>query len=312
MANFTASRPGADNNGVDPKALFLTIFGGEVLTAFRRKTVFRGRFMERNIQSGKTAQFPATWKAAASYHTPGTQLTGQVILSSQRTIGVDDLLTAPVFIPNIDEAMSHFEFRKEYSFQCGEALAQVFDQNVARNVILAARASATLTGGNGGTAIVSATAATNMTNLVSAILDGLQALDEKDVPESERAIFVRPAQYWNLIDSNHAVMDRDFGGAGSVGEGKIPMIGGVPLYKSNNIPSTDQSADATIPTAYRGNYSTTIAAVAHKGAVGTVKLMDLSVQSDYLIEYQGTLIVARYSVGHGILRPECAVEIKSA
>ena len=45
-------------------------------------------------------------------------------------------------------------------------------------------------------------------------------------------------------------------------------------------------------------------------AIGTVKLLDLSVQSEYQIERQGTLMVARYAMGHGVLRPECAVAVK--
>jgi hypothetical protein len=44
-------------------------------------------------------------------------------------------------------------------------------------------------------------------------------------------------------------------------------------------------------------------------AVGTVKLMDLAMEAEYQTRFQGTLMVARYAVGHGILRPECAVEI---
>ncbi len=52
-----------------------------------------------------------------------------------------------------------------------------------------------------------------------------------------------------------------------------------------------------------------------KQALGTVKLMDLAVErtsGDFEIMYQGTLMAAKYAMGHGILRPECAVEIKTA
>ena len=45
----------------------------------------------------------------------------------------------------------------------------------------------------------------------------------------------------------------------------------------------------------------------HKDAVATVKLMDLSVESEYQIERQGTLIVSRYAMGHNVLRPAMAV-----
>jgi hypothetical protein len=50
----------------------------------------------------------------------------------------------------------------------------------------------------------------------------------------------------------------------------------------------------------------------HKGAVGTVKLMDLSAEAAYDIRRQGHLMVAKYAVGHGVLRPESAVELASA
>lgn len=46
-------------------------------------------------------------------------------------------------------------------------------------------------------------------------------------------------------------------------------------------------------------------------AVGTVKLLDLAQEMAYDIRRQGTLIVSKYAVGHGILRPECAVELKT-
>jgi hypothetical protein len=52
--------------------------------------------------------------------------------------------------------------------------------------------------------------------------------------------------------------------------------------------------------------------VFQKTAVGTVKLMDLAMESAYDIRRQGTLFVAKYAMGHGVLRPECSVELKKA
>jgi hypothetical protein len=39
--------------------------------------------------------------------------------------------------------------------------------------------------------------------------------------------------------------------------------------------------------------------------------MDLSTEMAYDIRRQGTLVVAKYAIGSGILRPECAVELKT-
>ena len=49
-----------------------------------------------------------------------------------------------------------------------------------------------------------------------------------------------------------------------------------------------------------------------KEAIGTVKLLDLATESEYQIERQGTLFVAKYAMGHGVLRPECAVAVVPA
>jgi len=49
----------------------------------------------------------------------------------------------------------------------------------------------------------------------------------------------------------------------------------------------------------------------HPQAMGTVKLLDLASEMEYDIRRQGTLMVSKMAVGHGILRPECLYEIKA-
>ena len=95
----------------------------------------------------------------------------------------------------------------------------------------------------------------------------------------------------------------------------LERVAGVQIVKSNNVPSTNVSAVSGENNTYHGDFSTTAAVVMQKQALGTVKLMDLAVEKtsgDFNIQYQGTLMAAKYAMGHGILRPECAVEIKTA
>ncbi len=54
------------------------------------------------------------------------------------------------------------------------------------------------------------------------------------------------------------------------------------------------------------------ALVINKDAVATVKLLDLSVETDYMVNRQGTLIVSKYAMGHNILRPAMAVALKAS
>lgn len=310
MASATPSRLGSDNLGADKQALFLKVFSGEVLSAFRERNVFMPRHRVRTISSGKSAQFPATWKASASYHTPGEEITGQSIEHSERVITIDDLLLSDAFIPNIDEAMNHYDVRSEYSFQLGAALAKEFDTNVAQVAVLAARASSTTTSGNGGTALTDADADTSASSLVATAFDAAQTLDEKDVPEEDRFLFVKPAQYYNLVQEDSVIdVDLQESRNGGRDSGRIYRVAGFEIVKSNNVPTTNvTTGDAD----YQGDFSTTVAVAMHRSAVGTTKLIDLATEMEYDMRRQGTLMIAKYAIGHGILRPESAIEIKTA
>jgi len=319
MANATPSRLGAANGAVanfaQKNALFLKVFAGEVLTAFDETNVMKDLHVSRTISSGKSAQFPVTGKANAAYHTVGTPLLGtQNISHNEIVVNIDDVLIADTFIANIDEAKNHYDVRAEYSRLLGMALAKQFDVRCLQLGVLAARGSATVTGGNGGTAITDADAATNGASLAASIFAAAQAMDEKDVPENDRVAIVKPAQYYNLVQTTD-VINRDFGGAGVYAEGTVLKVAGIQIVKSNNVPTTNVSAVSGENNTYHGDFSTTVALVMQKSAIGTVKLMDLAVErtsGDFEIMYQGTLMAAKYAMGHGILRPECAVEIKAS
>lgn len=64
MSDITPSRLGAINGTVtteaDRRALFLKVFSGEILKAFKEVNVALERSLVRTITSGKSAQFPAT------------------------------------------------------------------------------------------------------------------------------------------------------------------------------------------------------------------------------------------------------------
>ena len=255
----------------------------------------------------KSAQFPVSGKASASYHTPGNEITGGQLPHSERVITIDDLLVAPLWIYELDEAKNHYSVRAEYSFQAGDTLAQTLDKAVARVGYLAARSAATITGGNGGTKIVAGTAKTDAAVLVKALFDASQAMDEKDVPDSDRVAFLTPAQYNLLVHSSDKAIHRDYGGAGSLSKGIVTEVAGLEIVKTNNLPNGTNVL--TGPTAYQGDFTNSVSLVMHRSAVGTVKLMSLRSEMTWEAPYQGWLLIAKLAVGHGVLRPESAVEI---
>jgi hypothetical protein len=317
--NTTVSRLGQVDGAGDAKAIFLKQFAHEVLTAFKNTTATMDKHLIRTIQSGKSAQFPITGIAQATYHTPGTNIADagngllNTIKHAERVINIDELLIAATFIANLDEAMNHYDVRSIYSTELGTALALKMDGNVLRKFIGAARtSSAAYTGGPVGTVInAGATLATTSSVLAANIAKAARYLDEKNVPATDRFCFLRPEQY-SLLTQDTTVLDKQIGGSGSYADGVVQRIAGVALVKTNQIPSTNESATTGDNNTYHANYTDTVGVVAHRAAVGTVKLLDLGFESEYKIELQGTLMVAKYAMGHGVLRPECAVELSKA
>jgi len=323
VTNATASRLGLVNNsGTAYEALFLKVFSGEVLTAFSENNVFSDALHTvRTISSGKSAQFPVTGTASAAYHTPGNLLTGGAILHNEKVINIDDLLIAQTFVANIDELMNHYDVRAIYASELGKALAKTYDQNVAKCIANASRASTTLTGGSGGTVLTLAsgnTASANVTGdeLAAAIYDIAQAFDERDIPKTDRFVVLPPAEYYKLPESATRTISTDYnpGGNGSFASGNVQQIAGMPVIMSNNVPQTNVGSNpGGSNNTYSGDDSKTIGLVFHKSAVGTVKLLDMTTEisgNDYQVMYQGTLMVAKYALGHGTLRPEAAATIK--
>lgn len=316
MANATVSFLGKADNSGDDNALFLKVFSSEVLAAFQKTNKMLPMTMVRSIAQGKSAQFPVFGKAAAAeYHTPGNEIAGQVIKQNEKVITIDDLLISHSFISELDEAKVHFDYRGIYSSEMGEALARKIDQHLLQLVVLAARGSATVNGETGGSVITDSDAVTNAASLITSIFEAAEDLDDKNVPETDRFCVVNPNVYYNIVQ-NDKILNRDFGeGNGVYSEGNVLKVAGINIVKSNTATDafTNRASDSTTGqnNTYVGNFSTTAAVVFHKSAVGTVKLKDLKMESEYDIRRQGTLMVGKLAYGHGILRPESAVEIKT-
>jgi hypothetical protein len=340
-ASSPASRVGLINGGAvntDVNALFLKVFSGEILTTFEESNIMKGLHNVRTISSGKTAQFPATGIASATYHSAGeslleTESAGASkylsdIKKNEITIAIDDVLIASTFLANIDELKTHFDVRSIYAQELGKALAKRFDIAVMKTLVAGARQSATVSGGNGGIQVTGQDDTTG-TGLLNALFEVAEKLDENDIPADDRYAIVTPAQYYKLIsdpDTNIA-LNRDYGGEGSVAQGSVPMIAGIRIYKSNHLSDVKALADASAGTTddandgvnndvfgdngvgYDGNFTATKFLAGHKAGLGTVKLLDLATESEYQIERQGTLFVAKYAMGHGVIRPEACVEV---
>lgn len=295
----------------DQFALFLKQFAGEVLTQFDEQNKMLPLVTQRTITNGRSAQFPIIGTTTAEYHSPGTEIEGKAIKHNEVTLTVDMPLIAHAFIANIDEAMNHYEVRAPYARQLGNALANTLDRHLLQTAVKAARASARISTDSGGTVLTTAGMKTDMDKLVAGLFDAATKLDEKHVPEDGRVAVLPPATYYKLAQ-NTKVLNKDWGGAGSYSDGKVLRIAGIEIIKTSHVPSTVVAVSTVqggYGDKYAGDFSKTAGIVFTRDTVGALKLLDIQMEHEYSVRWQGTLMVAKYAMGHGVLNPATAVEL---
>ena len=314
---FIGATDGVTTTMADERSLYLKLFAGEVLTAFPEYTIFIDKHRVKQSMNGKTAQFPLIGRMpAAEYHTPGEEILGQEAPLAERTISIDRLLISHLFTDNLDEKLAHFEARGELSRNMAIRLSQTYDNHIGRNLILAANtttaiASDTSLSGSKITdaELASATAATKMAAWMEQLFYARELMDDKWVNDGTLWCAIKPATYHFLIQqamaSGYSLMDTRIGGNGSISQGKITDVAGCNLISFTGLPTANYAAEDFHAVDCRN----TVGLIWTMGAVGTVKAFDIGVETEYQVSRQGTLVVAKYAMGHGVLQPECAIQL---
>tara|TARA_Y100001938_G_scaffold79636_1_gene110023 strand:- start:762 stop:1880 length:1119 start_codon:yes stop_codon:yes gene_type:complete len=162
--------------------------------------------------------------------------------------------------------------------------------------------------------------------IYAGIFKAANLMDSKNVSRDNRFCILSPDDYYLLLTENRDAISRDYNpeGNGSFSGGEIVSIAGIRILKSTHVPSGDESSsqdsvlgDNAINNdvfvadgGYSGvNFTGTRGIVFQSEAIGTVKLMDLAMESEYFMERMGTLLLAKYAMGHGVLRPEACYEL---
>lgn len=317
--NFDLIRGGQNLQAGDERALFLKKYGGEVFASFEEANVFLTRHMVRTISGGKSAQFPSVGGKEAIYHVPGTMTTGQPGNLTETLLTIDDFVESSSAIAEIDLAMTHFDYRTQFSKEDGKAISRLFDRNVARCGVQAALTTVSRFDGTGdiyeaktvGKIHDVANSNTSVAALKAAMIACATEYDEKDIDESERYFYLKPAQY-HLLASDNETISSDYGAAGVIQKLRVPELHTFKLVKTNNLPTTNVTG--TYNNKYNVDARNVVALAMKPWSVGTLKVRDLSVGmtgNDYKVTHNATLVVSRMLTGHGVLRPEGAQVIRT-
>lgn len=324
MSEYTdaASRPGQRAGTGDDRALFLTKFGGLVITSYDEAMDYMDLRWVKQIEEGKSDTFPIIGrKRDAAEHEPGELILGGKIIHNDIEITLDKMVYDSIFIPEIDELINHINVRPEYSHQLGQSLGSLQSRRVAIMHILASRkyyVGATATGVPDGQPAPGYTYATNMktsaSDLEAAAWSGREYLLVNEISGYE-PILMLPYQQYLLLARNF--------GFGTDGTAANPKAGsgnrisgtldgkmvGFGIKGTNHIPKTNITTGLA---KYQGNFTTTVGHISSKVAVGSLERKAITIIMKVQEERLGTILIAHQFNGHGILRPEAAYELATA
>lgn len=324
MSQYTdaASRLGQREGAGDDRALFLTEFGGMVITAYLRLIEqYQNLRWIKQITQGKSDTFPIIGrKDDAAEHEAGELILGGKIMHDDIEITLDKMVFDSVFVPEIDELMAHFEVRGPYATQLGQSLGSLQAKRIATMHILASRkywVAGVPTGVPDGQPTPQYAFDSNMktsaTALETAYFAAVQYLQENDISGAvnearlpwQQVLLMARNLGLNPTDSN----SRPEAGSGNRVTAKLGLVAGIATEGTNFIPKTNVTIGNT---KYQGNFSTTVGHIGNRMAVGSLERKAMQITVKDQPERLGTIMIASQFNGHGTLRPECSFELATA
>ncbi len=303
----------------DDYALFLKVYGGEVVKEYNLASQVHNKLRSRTIQNGKSATFPTISKEEAKVFTPGLDIFSDSngyesdMAPAEKIIAINKMLIATAFVDEVEEMMAHYDIRGPYAEQMGAALATAHD----RWTIAALLSDATA-----GTASATNAGSFTKTEIKAGIIDAAQKMDAAGVPKKGRYCLLTPNSYYLLMQDTD-VISSDYNTTGDIGHLPTLFYMGVEIvncplfdeFDNNNAIGTDPLGDIGLG---RGGAYTTTAGDNVEGlcfqadAAATVVLKGVTAQVDWIPERQGNLLVAKQAIGVDVLRPESIVTLLGA
>ena len=343
----------------DIRALLLKIFSGEVIKIFDYETTLINKVRNRSVAPGtKTVQFPLITNATAKYHTPGDSLMTEAgylnsFKQTERLIALDRLLTSSVFIDQLEESLTHFDARSEYTRQMALAMAYIRDKQLFSLILKAARTAGgaydseyglgALGTAYGDSMVRGHIVKTNVaytslstSDIVEALFTCARVLDEKNIPKTGRWAALPPELFYKIAlnpsVSSYSLINKDLanGENGSLAQGPnaILKIAGISIVETNfalfagqtgsgkpynSVPgisdTTNKPTSMTEANDYTADVTKLQMLVWHQDCLAAVQWQGMTTEAQYMIEYQGDLLVTKQVVGQEVLRPECAIAV---
>ena len=243
---------------------------------------------------GDTVHIPNLSNLSANDKVAETQVTPQAPTETETTIDIDKHKEASFLVEDIAKVQSNYDLLGEYTKKAGYAIAEVIDTD-----LLALYSGLSQTAGTAGTNITAAT-----------FLTAVEYLDIANAPLENRNFVIHPklktaiAQIDTFIRADY-LGNYQSAKPAAVGPKSRSMWGelyGVPTYYTNQV---------TVTTGTGTGDDVFNNVLFHKEAFALALQRKPRVQSEYLLDWLGTLVVVDTIYGVKELRDSFGVWVKS-
>lgn len=243
-------------------------------------------------EKGDTINIPNLSNLTASSKSANTEVTLQSPTESNSSITISNHYESSFLVEDLLKVQSNYDLLSEYTKKAGESIARRIDTD-----LLGTYSSFTNT--DVGTYGVDVTDAV--------VLSAIEALDLANAPLEDRGFIIYPTQKTALLKLDKFVK------ADYMGEYDQPTV----VRKGPNTRSLWGDIYG-IPTYYTKQVTQTAATptqthniMFHKEAIALALQQAPRTQSDYILEYLGTLVVVDTIYGYSALRTDFGIEVRS-
>ena len=270
------------------------LWSDEIVAAYKNNLVMANAVnkMPMKGKKGDTIHIPKPTRGSASAKAASTQVTLQAATESEVVVTINKHYEYSRLIEDITEVQAQASLRKFYTDDAGYALAKQVDTDLFAE----AEDNFTLYTPSG-SGLVAYTAGTTTAGAFddASFRDGIQLLDDEDVPMENRVLVIPPSAI-NTIRGIDRYMSSDFGGVGTI-KGQIGTLYGIPVVVSTNCP------------VITGGAGEKLGVLMHKDAIVFAEQVGVRSQTQYKQEYLSTLFTSDTLYGVQTLRAESGIGI---
>ena len=278
-------------NNTNHASFIPKLWSDEIIAEYEKSLVMKPlvKSMKMTGKKGDTINIPMPVRGEANQKIEESQVTLVADASGNKQVLIDQHWEYSRLIEDITSIQALSSMRKFYTQDAGYALATKVDSDLIADAL----ANWTTIGHMTKDALVVPAvegAAEDFSD--QGFRDGIQILDDNNVPMDNRKLVIPPAARNHIMGIDRYVSSDFVNGRGVV-NGKIGELYGVDVYVSTNLPANTAGEKPCL--------------LFHTDALVIAEQLGVRTQTQYKQEYLADLMTADTLYGSDCYRPECGV-----